>query len=56
VLSTDVEELRTGLLRLIADPSEARARGEAARRAAIERFALGRFLEDWDTLLEEVAR
>jgi glycosyltransferase involved in cell wall biosynthesis len=55
VLSTDVEELRTGLLRLIEDPAEARARGEAARRAAIERFGLRRFLDDWDELLEEVA-
>jgi glycosyltransferase involved in cell wall biosynthesis len=56
VLSTDVEELRAGLRRLIEDPDEARAGGEAARRAATERFGLGRFLDDWDTVLEEVAR
>jgi glycosyltransferase involved in cell wall biosynthesis len=56
VLSTDVEELRAGLLRLVGDPDEARARGEAARGAAIERYGLARFLAEWDALLEEVAR
>ncbi len=56
VVSTDVDELRAGLRRLIDDPEEARARGRAARRAAVERFGLARFLSDWDSLLEEVAR
>ena len=56
VLSTDVDELRIGLQRLIDDPGEARACGDAARRAAIERFGLARFLDEWDALLEEVAR
>jgi glycosyltransferase involved in cell wall biosynthesis len=56
VVSTDVSELRAGLRRLIDDPDEARARGQAARSAAVERFGLERFLSDWDSLLEEVAR
>jgi glycosyltransferase involved in cell wall biosynthesis len=56
VVSTDVSELRAGLRRLIDDPDEARARGQAARRAAVERFGLERFLSDWDSLLVEVAR
>jgi Glycosyl transferases group 1 len=56
VLSTAVDELRSGLQRLIADPDEARACGEAARRSALERFGLARFLDDWNALLEEVAR
>jgi len=56
IVSTDVDELRAGLRRLIDDPGEARVRGEAARRAAVERFGLERFLSDWDSLLEEVAR
>jgi len=55
VISTDVNELRAGLRRLIDEPDEARRRGEAARSAAIERFGLERFLADWDSLLEEVA-
>jgi len=55
VVSTDLEELRGGLRRLIEDLDEARACGEAARKAAIERFGLDDFLKDWDSLLDEVA-
>jgi glycosyltransferase involved in cell wall biosynthesis len=33
---------------LIADPAEARRLGEAGRRRARERFAIGRFARDWD--------
>ena len=55
VVSNRVEVLETALQRLIADPDEARARGAAARMAALERFGLERFLTDWDSLLEEVA-
>jgi hypothetical protein len=32
----------------------ARGSGPAARRAALERYGLRRFLDDWDTLLQEV--
>ncbi|WP_205696815.1 glycosyltransferase [Conexibacter sp. SYSU D00693] len=56
VVSTDVRELRAGLARLVADRDEARERGTAARAAALERYGLGRFLADWDALLERVAR
>jgi hypothetical protein len=38
------------------EPEEARERGRAARRFALERFGLHRFLDDWDVLLKEVAR
>ncbi|MGD9735552.1 MAG: glycosyltransferase [Solirubrobacterales bacterium] len=55
-VSTDVEVLRRGLAELIADPGEARRRGCAARAAALARYGLDRFLDDWDRLLEEVAR
>jgi hypothetical protein len=41
--------------RLTADVDEARARGAAARAAALERFGLDRFLADWDRVLGEVA-
>jgi hypothetical protein len=30
--------------------------GAAAREVALERFGLGRFLDDWNALLEEVTR
>jgi len=39
----------------LADPDHAREAGRAARAAALERYGLGRFLADWDALLEEVA-
>jgi Glycosyl transferases group 1 len=55
VLSTDVEVLAGGVRRLLRDVDEARERGLAARRAALERYALERFLADWDELIEEVA-
>lgn len=36
------------------DPERARAQGQAARTAALERYGLARFLDDWDRLLKEV--
>jgi hypothetical protein len=55
VVSTDVDRLKEGIRRLMADEDEARERGEAARAAALRRYGLGRFLADWDDLLQEVA-
>jgi glycosyltransferase involved in cell wall biosynthesis len=55
IVSTRLETLREGLRRLIADPEEARVRGQAARAMALSRYGLRRFLADWDRLLEEVA-
>jgi glycosyltransferase involved in cell wall biosynthesis len=55
VLSTRVEALADGVRTFLAEPDRARAAGEAARAAALERYGLGRFLSDWDRLLEEVA-
>jgi len=54
VVSTDVDRLTAALRRLVADADEARERGAAARAVALERYGLGRFLADWDELLEEV--
>jgi hypothetical protein len=52
-LSTDVDRIATALRRLVADPDEARERGELARRAALDRFGLRRFLADWDRVLAQ---
>ncbi len=52
-ISTDVSELVTAAKRLLADPEEARRRGLAAREAALARYGLGRFLEDWDRVLDD---
>lgn len=53
-VSTRVDALAGAMRRLIDDPDEARACGEAARTAALERYGLERFLADWDDALEEV--
>lgn len=55
-LSTRVDVLAGALRELVADPELARERGAAARRAALERYGHRRYLDDWDRLLEEVAR
>ncbi len=55
VVSTDVDRLAEAVRRFVADEDEAREHGAAARAVALERYGLGRFLADWDELLEEVA-
>jgi hypothetical protein len=55
-VSTDVSELHRAVRELINDPYAAAAAGAAARAAALSRYGLSRFLDDWDRLLKEVAR
>jgi hypothetical protein len=55
VVTTRVDVAVDAVRRFTADPEEAALRGKAARAAALERYSLGRFLADWDRLLEEVA-
>jgi Glycosyl transferases group 1 len=55
VLSTRVQRLADAARDFLAEPERAREAGLAARRAALERFGLERFLLDWDELLAEVA-
>ncbi len=54
MISARVEVLEKALRRFIDDPEEARAVGEAARRYALSRYGLGRFLADWEDVLMEV--
>lgn len=54
-ISANVDELVAAAARLLADPDEARERGRFARKTAIERYGLARFLADWDALIQEVA-
>jgi hypothetical protein len=53
--SADIDELVTAARALLADPHEARRRGLIARRAALERYGLPRFLDDWDLAYKEAA-
>jgi glycosyltransferase involved in cell wall biosynthesis len=55
VVSTRVDVLAAAAREFLADPDAARETGRAARRVALERYGLERFLNDWDDLLEEVA-
>lgn len=55
VISTDVGALAAAVRRFVAEPEAAREAGRAARRAALGRYGLERFLADWDQLVEEVA-
>jgi glycosyltransferase involved in cell wall biosynthesis len=55
IVSADVDELAATLRQLVDDPERAREAGLAARAAALQRYGLKRFLDDWDALLERVA-
>ena len=50
-VSTRLDVLEAALARLVADPDEARERGQVARAAALARYGLDRFLADWDEVL-----
>jgi Glycosyl transferases group 1 len=54
VVSTDIARLSAAVRDYLNDPEAARMAGKAARGYALERYGLGRFLADWDGLLEEV--
>ncbi|MGA5194213.1 glycosyltransferase [Streptomyces exfoliatus] len=54
VLSTRPEELARAARRYLADPEAAARDGARARQAALERYGLKRFLDDWERLITEV--
>ena len=56
VVTNRMDGLRRGVRELVNDADAAREVGREARRAALERYGLERFLADWDTLIEEVVR
>ncbi|HEU5110682.1 MAG TPA: glycosyltransferase family 1 protein, partial [Micromonosporaceae bacterium] len=53
VLSADIDTLVGAVQWLIAEPDQAIRLGAAARRAALARYGVDRFLADWDRILEE---
>jgi glycosyltransferase involved in cell wall biosynthesis len=55
VVSNRLPVLNSALRRLTDDLEAAKAMGQAARDAALARYNLRRFLDDWDDLLDEVA-
>jgi glycosyltransferase involved in cell wall biosynthesis len=54
VVTTRRDELVDAVVTYVEQPEVARAAGEVARAHAVERFGLGRFLADWDALLQDV--
>jgi glycosyltransferase involved in cell wall biosynthesis len=54
VISTRIDVLSGAAREFLNDPDAGYAAGLAARTHALERFGLGRFIRDWDDLLEEV--
>jgi glycosyltransferase involved in cell wall biosynthesis len=56
VCSTDPARLRAALRECLTDTELAHRRGRAARDYALERYGLGRFLDDWDQVLDNVCR
>ncbi|CAL9392259.1 hypothetical protein SUDANB145_01289 [Streptomyces sp. enrichment culture] len=56
VVSNRLDVLTDAVRDFLADPAHARAAGEKARAAALARYGLSRFLDDWERLLKEVTR
>ncbi|AWT46193.1 MULTISPECIES: glycosyltransferase [Streptomyces] len=56
VVSNRPDVLHDAVRDFVADPPHARAVGESARAAALARYGLTRFLDDWERLLKEVTR
>jgi glycosyltransferase involved in cell wall biosynthesis len=56
IVTNRIDDVASGLRRLLAEPEEARVMGKAAREAALSRYGLNRFLADWDRVLGEVRR
>jgi hypothetical protein len=54
IVDTRLDRLVGAMRELIDDPAEARRLGDAARRTALERFHIDRFVRDWDDALRAV--
>ncbi|MFD0318079.1 glycosyltransferase [Streptomyces flavalbus] len=56
VVSNRIDVLTDAVRDFVADPLHARVVGDGARAAALARYGLTRFLDDWERLLKEVTR
>lgn len=50
----DIERLRAAMQELLRDPAQARRLGEGARAAALDRFNIARFAQDWQAAFAHV--
>ncbi len=53
-VDTDINHLIEHMRRLLSDPDEAQLLGRGARRQALRRFNIQRFVADWDEAFAEV--
>lgn len=53
-VDTDPDKLVIRMRQLLESPQQARAMGIAARRRAMERFGIDRFVSDWNAALQQV--
>lgn len=53
-IDTDPEQLVLHMNRLLSDPEEARLLGRGARREALKRFNIQRFILDWDNAFDYI--
>jgi glycosyltransferase involved in cell wall biosynthesis len=54
-IDTNLNTLVDRMHKLLRDPAEARRLGEGARRTALERFHIDRFIHDWSDTLHDVS-
>jgi glycosyltransferase involved in cell wall biosynthesis len=54
VVTNRVDQMKDAMRWLVSDPVAARRMGREARRCALRRYGLKRFLRDWDAVFEEV--
>jgi glycosyltransferase involved in cell wall biosynthesis len=54
-VDTRIDTLVERMRELLADRGAARRLGEGAKRVAEERFGIGRFVDDWNRVFEEVS-
>jgi glycosyltransferase involved in cell wall biosynthesis len=54
LVTNRLDAMTAALRELVHDPDAARQAGAHARKVALDRFGLDRFLSDWDRLLDEV--
>jgi glycosyltransferase involved in cell wall biosynthesis len=53
-IDTDVSRLLSRMRELLANPEAARELGAQARRTALERFSIQRFVDDWNSAFTQV--
>jgi len=52
---TNVDALANAMTELLNDPAQARQLGEGARRTALERFHINRFVQGWQDVFQQIA-